>query len=185
MAAEDIGDHEPFIHLRLVQLFRWKKSSPNSFGFSVSKVKSAPTSPTTESLSLSSSLRPPRKERNHLVTTVQVASPAYFSGLREMDHLIQVNGEPVNQKSQKTVGQMIRESEDVILLLVCDDTTFKHIKDHEMPFEASSREYPVLFVGGTSEPPLLENISEWRRRQGVARRFSLEASPILRRKRKE
>jgi hypothetical protein len=156
--------------------------SPNRFGFSLTKIRESPSSP---GLSLPNGLHPLRKERDHLIISVQESSPAYHSGLREMDHLIQVNGKSVYRRSQKTVGQMIRESGDSLLLLVCDDPTFKHIKnmirETGMTLEDCMQDYPLLFIGGSAEPPVLEN-AEWRKRQRLGRRFSIEASPILLRK---
>lgn len=181
--ANDSVPQPVFIHLRLVHLYRWKKISPSRYGFSITKDRE---SSLTHSIThgLTSSL-PIRKERDHRITTVAPGTPAYFSGLREMDHLISVDGHPVSKKSQKIVGQMIREKQDEILLFVCDDETFKHFKSSGMSFEPVSKDYPVLFISGSPEPSILEN-ADWKRKQGVniSRRFSLEVSPILRKKTK-
>lgn len=149
-----------FHHVRLVQLFRWKRTSPTKFGFSIVTKKHVLGT-----------------ERIHIIDSIEPSTPSYYSGLRQGDHLIQVNGVSVIHRSQKKVGQMIRDSENEVTLLVCDEPSFQYLKRINVPIDSNSKDYPVVYISGSTEIPLDPLVI-----RRYSKSLSRDCSPILIRK---
>lgn len=145
-------------HLKLCHLIRWKSyADGQTFGFTFMTLRDG------------SSGMPV-----HFVGRIDASSPAYYSGLREFDQILQVNGVDVRNEAHKRVQQFIKESESMITVLTGDKESIKRITDEGFLISDRSNDYAVQFSSASPEP-----VEELERSKSVYRRFSLIPSDAL------
>lgn len=143
---------QPFRFLKYSQLVRWKSySEGETFGFTFMTLRDG-----SSGLPI------------HFVGRIDMSSPAYYSGLREFDQILQVNGNDVRHEAHKRVQQLIRESENLISLLTGDKESIKFLTDRGFAISDKSSDYPVQFTSAAPEPA-----DESEKKTSVYRRFSL------------
>ena len=143
---------KPFYHLKYSQLCRWRSyAEGRTYGFTFMTLKDG-----TSGMPV------------HFVGRIDLSSPAYYSGLREFDQILQVNGIDVRHEGHKRVQQLVKESESMISLLTGDKESIKHMDDQGFGMSDKSRDYAVMFSSAAPEP-----VDEMERKPSVYRRFSL------------
>lgn len=152
---------KPFYHLKYSHLSRWKSySDGETFGFTFMTMRDG-----TSGMPV------------HFIGRIDHSSPAYYSGLREFDQILQVNGTDVRNQGHKRVQHLIKGSEERISLLTGDKESVKFIMDQGFLISDKSSEFAVQFVSPALEPVWEDSDN----RKGVGiRRFSLISSDSVR-----
>lgn len=109
----------------------------------------------------------------HFVGKIEPASPAFYSGLREYDQILQVNGTDVWNMGHKRVQQLVRESEERISILTGDKASISCIRDQGFQLSDRSRDYAVQYLSPAPEP---QDETQDRLRMNMYRRLSISMS---------
>ena len=99
-----------------------------------------------------------------------MGSPAYYSGLREFDQILQVNGYDVSDLQHNRVQEIVKSSGEMVSILTGDKDSVRYINDMGYLISDRSKDYAVQYSSPTPEPVVEE--TDRSRRMSI-RRFSL------------
>lgn len=96
-----------------------------------------------------------RKGRTgHFIDNIEYGLAAYYSGLKNGDRVVEINGLSVTEMPHGDVVKVIKESgKDGVRLLVVDQKTEDYFKEKGIMIKSSSSRYQVQFLASPVERP--------------------------------
>lgn len=127
-----------------------------------------------------------RGKTGHFIDNIEYGLPAYFSGLKNGDRVVEIEGNDISDMAHKEVVKMIKESgSEGIKMLVVDMNTEEYFKEKGFKITSDSSKLRIQFLSCPLEKPELKTDSlrhkpkGKRRASSLFKRFSTPEPPPL------
>jgi hypothetical protein len=107
-----------------------------------------------EGLSYGFNLISKRGQTGHFVDNIENGLPAYYSGLKDGDRVVEIDGIDVSDMPHREVVKMIKDSgREGMKMLVVDLNTEEYFRDKGFKIKSSSQNYRIQFINCPHEKP--------------------------------
>lgn len=107
-----------------------------------------------EGLSYGFNLISRKGKTGHFIESIEYGLAAYYSGLKNGDRVVEIDGVSVTDMPHGDVVKLIKESgKDGVRLLVVDQRTEDYFKEKGYTIKSSSKSYQVQFIASPVERP--------------------------------